>query len=486
MKILLLNPDLSLSERYGLLAKLGPTTEPLGLAYLAAAIRNANYYVKIIDAAALHYRPSDLIKEIEQNDYDVVGITFMTPMYSCAMDIIRMIREANKNIKIIVGGPHVTILPEETLRENGAIDIAVLGEGEHTIVELLNALEKGKLDLSKISGLAWFDKETEQFVITSQREPEENIDNILMPARDLLPMALYRPTPTYYQKLPAYILLTTRGCPFSCCYCSKLFGNKIRHHSIERVIIEMEILIKDHGAQEIIFRDDTFTVNRNYTMQLCQEIVKRSIHKQIKWMCMTRVDLVDKELLQIMKKAGCWSMHFGVESGSQPLLDLIQKNVTIEQIYKAFLLTRETGIKTKAFFMLGLPTEKNEDSLETINFAKKLDPDGVQFTITVPYPGTKLFDIVKKMGHIKSLNWDDYQTWSGWTNKDLVYIPEGRTQKELKDLQKRAMRQFYLRPKIILRSILCVKSLDILKSYYHGGLALIKSGIIKKDPFHHG
>jgi anaerobic magnesium-protoporphyrin IX monomethyl ester cyclase len=481
MKVLLINPDLSLSERYGLLAKLGPTTEPLGLAYLAAAIRKAKHNVKIIDAAPLHYKPSDLMQDISKNDYDVIGITFMTPMYSCAMGIVRMIRDADKAVKIIVGGPHVTIMPEETLMDNRAIDFAVLGEGEYTIVELLDALGQEQKDVTKITGIAWVDKKTDKLIKTPQREPEKNIDNIPIPARDLLPMKLYKPTPTYYQKLPAFILLTTRGCPFQCSYCSKIFGNKIRYHSVERVIEEMEILINEYGAQEIIFRDDTFTVNREYTIKLCKEIIKRNINKKVKWMCMTRVNLVDKELLTIMKKAGCWSMHFGVESGSQHLLNLIRKGVTIEQIKNAFVLTRETGIKTKAFFMLGLPNEKREDSLRTISFAKELDPDGVQFTMTVPYPGTELFEIAKASGHMKSFRWEDYQTWSGWTNKDLVYIPEGRTQQELRELQKRAMRIFYLRPKIILRSILEVKSLDIFKSYFYGGLALLQSGITRSS-----
>ena len=197
-------------------------------------------------------------------------------------------------------------------------------------------------------------------------------------------------------------------------------------------------------------------------------------------MCVTRVDLVDEELLRIMKKAGCWSIHFGAESGSQRLLDIARKGITIDQIRTAFSLTRRLGIKTKAFFMLGLPTETREESLQTIKFAKELDPDGVQFTITVPYPGTKLFELAQKSGHIKSLRWEDYQSWGGWTNKDLVYVTEGRTQEELKELQKLALREFYLRPKIILRSILGIRSWHILKSYLYGGLALIKSVLGKK------
>ncbi|RJQ18458.1 MAG: radical SAM protein [Nitrospiraceae bacterium] len=478
MNILLINPDLSVSERYGMLAKVGPTTEPMGLTYIAAVLLERGHKVRIIDAAPIHFKPSDLAREIEKEKFDLVGITFMTPMYLCAMDVAKSIRKANREITIVIGGPHVTIMPEETLKNNREIDFAVLGEGEYTMLELVDALEKGANDFTGIKGIAFLDKEN-KFIITPPREPEKDIDKFPLPARHLLPMKLYRPTPTYYQKLPAHIILTTRGCPFRCSYCSKIFGNLVRFHSVERIIKEINILIEEHGAKEIIFRDDTFTINKKHTTQLCNEMIKQGIHKKIRWMCMTRVNLIDEELLKIMKKAGCWSMHFGVESGSQRLLDLVRKDITIEQIKKAFYLTKKVGIKTKAFFMIGLPTETPEESLLTIGLAKELDPDGAQFTITVPFPGTKLFDLAKTSGHMKSFRWEDYQSWAGWTNKDLVYVTEGRTQEELKQFQKRALREFYLRPGMVFRNILAVRSLDIFRAYFHGGLALLRSALNK-------
>jgi len=476
MKVVLIQPCLSLKERYGkALGKVGPSCEPLGLAYLAAAIRNNDYEVEIIDASALNYTNKQLIEHLKKSKPDLVGISILTPMYLRAKETIHNIKKSIKNIKIVVGGPHVTVFPKLTLEENPEIDFAIYGEAEHTIVEVLDALEK-KSSLKKIKGLVLRDKD--KVIINPAREIIKDIDTLSFPARDLLPMKIYRPAPTYFNKLPSYLILTSRGCPYNCSYCSKVMGNVYRAHSVKRVIEEMELLIDIYNAKEIIFRDDTFTVNRQRVEDLCDEIIKRKIHEKIKWTCMSRVNLVDLELLQKMKKAGCWSMHFGIESGSQRLLDLIQKGIKLEQSRNAIKWARKAGIETKAFFMIGLPTETKEESLATIKFSKELDPDWVQFTITTPYPGTKLYNITKKDGTLKSFKWEDYQTWAGWSNKDLVYVPEGRNADELKELQRYAMRSFYFRPKFILRQIKNINHKNI-KLYLNGFYALLKSGIKK-------
>jgi len=237
----------------------------------------------------------------------------------------------------------------------------------------------------------------------------------------------------------------------------------------------MRILIDEYGAKEIIFRDDTFTIDKNHIKGLCKEIIRQGFHKKIKWTCMTRVNLVTEELLQLMARAGCWSIHYGVESGSQRLLDLIQKDITIEQVKKAFKWTKKAGIEIKAFFMLGLPTETREESLKTIRFTKEIDPDWIQVTITVPYPGTKLYEIAQKDGTLKSLEWENYQTWAGWSDKELAYVPEGRNQEEIKQLQKQAMREFYLRPRFIIKQLKNLTSWNAIKTYANGAYAIATS-----------
>lgn len=478
MKIMLIQPGLTLDERYGKhLGKVGPTCEPMGLAYLAAAIREAkSVNVEILDLTATQISTDALRRRLKEYNPDVVGVSILTPMYLKAKEIVSIAREVLPETKIIVGGPHVTVFPEITLEENRDIDIACFGEAEDTIVELLNAFSSNK-PLGYVKGIAY--REKGNVKMNPAREIRMDIDSIPLPARDLLPMDKYRPAPTYFKRLPSYLILASRGCPFNCAYCSKVSGRVYRKHSVKRIIDEINILLNEYGAKDIIFRDDTFTVDRNHVIELCNEMIRLGLNKRFEWSCMTRVNLVDKELLKIMKKAGCWSIHYGVESGNQRLLDLIDKGITLQQVRDAFKWTREAGIEIKAFFMLGLPSETKEESMQTIRFSKEIDPDWVQFTITVPYPGTKLYEITKKDKTLKSFKWENYQTWAGWSNKELVYMPEGRNAEELKELQKYAMRSFYLRPKFILRQLKELRYPGRLKTYLLGAYALARSKLVK-------
>jgi radical SAM superfamily enzyme YgiQ (UPF0313 family) len=236
---------------------------------------------------------------------------------------------------------------------------------------------------------------------------------------------------------------------------------------------ELELLINKHGAKEVYFLDDLFTLNKEWVNELCNNIIQRKISEKILWSCNTRTNLIDLPTLENMKKAGCWQIHFGIESGSQRLLDLIKKGTTLQQSRDAIKLCRKAGIQTRAYFMLGLPSETKEESLKTIEFAKEIDPDYAKFSLTTPYPGTELFDIVKKEGNLKSESWDLYKTMGGLgSNTERPYVPEGRTSKELNELQKKAHKDFFLRPRIILRFILNIKSIEELKIYAKSALAL--------------
>lgn len=475
MKILLIIPPLLKEDRYGReLEKAGPTSEPLGLAYLAGSIEKAGFEVKILDTLALNWDKDKVAKYINKHYFDIIGVQLLTPMYIRAQEIIRLIKKNSPSTKIISGAAHMTIMPEKAMEENPEIDVGVIGDGEDTIVELLKEFEKKKPDLSAVKGIIYRQSDC-SIVRTSQRLMRENLDEYPMPTRHLLPMDKYTPTVTYYKRLPSYIMITSRGCPYRCTYCCRIAGRRYRTHTIKRVLEEMDELINKYKAKEIIFRDDTFTLNKEFVITLCKEIMRRNYHKKIEWTCMTRVNLVNYELLKLMKKAGCWSIHYGVESGNQRLLDLIKKDITLDDVRKAFYWTRKAGIETKAFFMLGLPTETKKETLKTIRFAKEIDPDWAQFTITTPYPGTELYEIAKKNGFMKSFKWEHYQSWAGFTDNELVYVPEGWTSAKLKAMQPYALRQFYLRPKIILRILWNMRSLSVFIRSLWGAWAILKT-----------
>ena len=382
MKILLINPPLFPIDRYGSdLARVGPVTEPLGLAFVAAALERRGDEVEILDTIALHYSGDDIRNHLKGKNYDVVGITMLTPMYLVAMEVARLVKSLGGGTKIVVGGPHPTLMPRETMEENPEVDFAVIGEGEETVVELMDALETGA-PLFQVNGLAY--RENGEVKITQPRPFIQDLDTTPLPAYHLLPMHLYRPTAHSYQRLPCYTIMAARGCPFRCTYCSQFFGKKVRYPSTKRIVQEMNLLVDEYGAREIKLEGDTFTANKKYVKELCQEIINNGIHKKIKWHCATHTRTVNRELLKLMHEAGCYQISYGVETGSERLMKLIRKQNTREIVREAFKMTKEAGIMIRAFFMLGLPTETREESLQTIAFAKELDPHWAQFTITTP------------------------------------------------------------------------------------------------------
>ena len=475
MNILLMTTPYPVEERYGKTIKtIGPSLlPPLGLAYIAAVLRKGGHAVKILDTTILNMSIQQVGDYLRNNKFDVIGISVMTPMYKNFVETVKAIRPLIGKTAVIAGGPHPSILPAETLKENPGLDYAVFGEGEITFPRLVKAIGEKK-DVSEVNGVAY--RENSRIRLTRPPVLIEDLDSLPSPALDLIPIEKYTPAPSQYKKLPMLHMVTSRGCPFRCTYCSSqsIFGRKYRMHSPERVINDIKDMIKKYNAKEIFFLDDLFTINKKWINEFCDKLIGEGIHKKICWSCNSRVDLVDLDLLKKMKKAGCWQIHFGIESGSQRLLDLIKKGITLEQSRNAVKLCKKTGIKTRAYFMLGLPTETREESIRTIEFAKEIDPDYVKFSLTTPYPGTELFDIVKKEGNLKSTSWDIYKTMGGFGGSERPYVPKGRTSKELNELQKRAHKEFFFRPKVILRFIFNISSFAEVKLYLKSAIALFK------------
>lgn len=475
---LLINPPYSVSERYGNdMKKFGAVSEPLGLAYLAAGLEEQGFKVEIIDAPAQGITVKGIVEEHISKETNLVGITFLTPMYNAVKKLANKIKKSHPGVKIIVGGPHPSALPEKTLEEIASIDFICIGEGERTIVEVAEYMA-GKKEIENIKGLAY--RDSNDIRVNAARPIEKTLDSLPVPARHLLPMKQYKLTASRTRGTgfcPTIIL--ARGCPFNCQFCSHPFGRTFRHHSVKRIIEEIKELVDKYDIKQVNFEADTLTIDKNFVLELCRTMIDQRI--DISWTCESRMDTIDEEMLRIMKEAGCWQISYGVESGSQRLLDAIVKGVTKETIIEAFRITKKVGISIRGFFMLGLPTETKYESLQTIHFANKLNPLWAQFTVTIPYPGTPMFEQLDKEGQIRHFDWTDYNTWGGWADKKLPYISSGRTEEEIKKLQKKAMRMFYMRPRAFFGLIRSISSYQDTRKLVNGFIVLIKSAIVKPE-----
>lgn len=465
MEILFINPPTSQKERYGKLKDIGTLQPSLGIGYMAAVTEERGHGVKVIDSEAMKYDYRDIRRLIEEFKPDVIGMqTYCTNLSRC-YKVAEIAKELDKDIKIVFGGAQSTLFPEEVIKDKN-VDFIVHGEGERTFIDLLDALIK-KDSFKNIKGLVW--KNKGKIIKNEPQDLIKDINKLPFPARHLFPMEKYHSSANLRGKKTLNIM-TSRGCPFRCTYCSghRTFGKTHRFNSTEKVIEEINSLIDDYNGDSIQFYDETFTANRKRVIELCDALIEnnKKRKKKIEWSCFTRVNLVDEKLLKKMKEAGCYLIFYGFESGVQRLLDLIKKDITLEQQKKAVELTHKVGIGVWGSFMLALPTETIEESWKTINWAITLDIDYVQFPITTPFPGTELYQICKKNGKILTEDWNHFSEW-----EEVVYVPKGRSVKEIKQTVKQAYRNFYLRPRFILKKTWNLRKLPLKNQY-----GLLKAG----------
>ena len=412
---------------------------PLGLAYLASVARNEGFDVKIIDSLAENLSFNELEKKIKEYDPDVVGITSTTTSIPDAYKVAEISKRINPNVITVIGGPHVTFVPELTLKESPYIDIVVRGEGEEIFKQLLHNLDKGK-KLSNIRGITY--RENNRIRSNPPMPLIKDIDNIPIPAFDLLPMEKYQ-----FGKKRFGVIITSRGCPFQCIFCSSSlqFGKKWRAHSVERVIEELKILHDEFKIREIEFLDDTFTLSKKRAQEICKAIIQEGL--DISWSASSRVDTFDLDTAVYMKKAGAHTIYFGIESGSEKTLKFIKKGITLTQAIDAVKIAKKAKLRTLGSFIIGFPYEKEEDMRKTIRFAKFLDVDFAQFTVATPYPGTELWNIAVTKNLLLTKNWRNYTTTKVVMKN--MYVPPNRIQY----LLEWAYFSFYLSPKRVIKDI---------------------------------
>jgi anaerobic magnesium-protoporphyrin IX monomethyl ester cyclase len=406
------------------------------LGYLAAVLEKNNYHVDVIDCQALKLSYEEAKSEIENRQPTIVGITSTTLTYKSALKIVRITREACPKCLTIIGGSHVTFWDEKALQECPELDIVVRREGENTLLDIVQKTEAGK-SFDDTLGITC--RKNSQIIRNPDRPYIENLDEIPFPAIHLWPIDSFR---KYGEVI--FPLLTSRGCVYWCKYCSavRMGGRKYRARSPKNVVDEIEHLNKKFGAKRFTFYDDAFTIDQSRVKEICKQIKNRKM--KIKWNCETRVDSVTKELLLKMKEAGCTDVWFGVEAGTQLIINAMEKGFKIEQTIKAFEWAKEVGLMTVAHVILGFPGESRETAWETIKFVEKLDPDNVAYYIATPYPGTPLYDEVKEKGWLQITDFDKYDTATPtFTNPKLGA-------NELREIREKAFQRFYLRPRYML------------------------------------
>lgn len=405
----------------------------LGIAMIAASLRNRGFFPTIFDLRLPHRSMKDILRYVKKENPLFIGIGAFTNEIVQSGECARIIKINFPTVPILIGGPHSTIMPKETLEEFEHFDIAVIGEGEKTVIDLAEMMYKRKNNLEKLENIAF--KKNGRIIIKSNPNLFiNNLDELPFPAWDLFEFK-------YYNKI--FVVSTSRGCPFQCYFCSPLYlGKKVRLRSAEKVVEEIEYIAKNFGAKRIQFTDAAFGLSREITEKICDLIIKKGLSKRIEWDCETRADKLDEKILQKMKKAGCKCIAIGVESGNNRILtEVIKKGETKEQIKKGVKLVKKSGIKLRCFFIFGHYTESEKEMKETIKFALELNPDSLSFGLLVPNPGSEVRRMAEKgLGGMKILN----NNWNNYNQFDYnCYEKEDMPLMELKRWQAKAYWIFY-------------------------------------------
>lgn len=456
MKITLINPPIGIKEIYGKYSKLASFQPPIGLCALAGYLAKYGYTVRIIDANVLNLTISDIVKVIIDEPADLIGIYTNTSNYYIVSELTSSIKKVNRLQNIVLGGPHPSVLPEDTLKETAA-DYCVIGEGEETLLELARFIEDDCKDLSRIDGLA-FKREGAEIIVNNLRKNIDNLDNLPFPAVHLLPpISRYRLYLLQYKRLPYMTVITSRGCPYRCIFCETPFGKAVRFHSPEYITDYIEYLSKEFGIKELHFCDDTFTFNETRVSKMCELIQKKKL--DVTWYAATRANIKNKNLFYEMRKAGCWTCAIGVESGDASILKLIGKNISLDEIAVGVESVLKAGLILKTFFILGHPGETLETIERTIKFAISLKAHYPVFSLMTPFPGTEIWNTAEKYGTFER---SDFRKLLISTS-DPVFVPYGLTKELLLKKQREAFRRVYLNLGMIKRQIETIRSVEDFK-----------------------
>lgn len=459
MRITLIYPNISKVERYGSkIGESGGTQQPLGIAYLGAHLRTRGHDVMLIDAETERLGIDDIIGRIRQFGARVCGISTTTIVFGHAVALAKAIKRDNPAIPIVVGGPHISGNPLDSMRHD-CFDMGVFGEGEETLAELADAIEGGRKmgELDAIDGVVY--RKNNEIIKNAPRKYIADLDEVPFPARDLLPhLRHYLPPPLNYRATPVATIITTRGCPYGCTFCDhNTFGRKYRMRGAENIVGEMKLLIGNYGVREFAFVDDTFNINDNRLDKLFGLMRDNNIN--LPWTCMARINTTSLEQLRAMKQAGCWHISFGIESGNPDIVKLIQKGIDLEYAAKVMGWCKSLGIYTKGFFIIGHPGETKETIEDTMRYALKVPFTDIVATLNTPLPGSWNFDNIEKYGRMATVDWSKHNMWIP------VFVPHGLSEEYLANKHRELIRKFYFRPRVIWEHLKQIRRFGEIKRF---------------------
>ena len=471
LKVLLINPprfNELIGKNPAIVEKHRGFNPPLGVLQLAGYLEaHSKHRCEVIDAQPAGWDYAQLRREIARQDFDVVGITAMTFTLIDVILTCKAIREVNPRAKIVLGGPHTHLFPEQTVTKP-EVDFLIQGEGEIAFVDFLNKLHRKDL-WSTVPGIAYVEDNGKVFN-KGIAPSTTDLDELGMPARTKLDVSMYGSLLGKADVITT--MFTSRGCPFRCTFCDRPFSPVIsgfRWRSAKHVADEIEECI-ELGIGEAFIYDDTFTIRKDRVYDLCDEIAKRKLKFQ--WDVRAHVNTVDKDLLGAMANAGCERIHYGVECGSPRMMKVIRKNHSVEKVKNALKWTNEVGMETLAYFIIGQQTETAEDIQMSVDLAKSLNPNYVHFTIFCPYPGTQIYGEGLESGVIKEDVWGSFAA-DPKPGFELPVWEENFTRAELREMLVKCYKGFYLRPGYLLKSAVRIRSFGEFKRKFKAGLSVI-------------
>ena len=445
MRVLLINPSMNL-DKLGRFAGLLEPMPCIGLAYIAGALEAHGVHVRAIDMFAEKLSADEVVERAVRHRPDLVGFTVLTPSAHICAQISDQIRQRLPGVRIIWGGVHADVFARDIVRDGDA-DMVAHQDGEITIVELVDALAADPQDLAHVDGLTWRSADG-QVVRNRDRVLNRDLDDLPYPAWHLFPFHRYGLLPFADFAKPVLTMAGSRGCPYRCDYCSLInTGGKVfRRRDPIKVVDEYEFLVDRYGVKQIGFIDPIFPLVKKDLDPFCKELSE------------TRADRLDAETCQMMYDGGCRRVLLGIESGVDMLLGNVNKNLTTAKVREGVKHAKAAGIQTVGLFMIGMPGETPEMTRETVEFAVDLDVDFAKFAITVPFPGSKLFDDRWQKDLFRD-DWENYTTFNPDPDR-LVYHPPGYDPAELIRMQSWALRRFYMRPKQIRRQMMELRTIS--------------------------